>query len=107
MEQISPLALKERLDSEHPPRLLDVREIHEHDLVSLPGATLIPLGQLAQRVDEIEGWKHEPVVVLCHHGIRSQHAIAFLSSVGFQHLENLQSGIDGFAALADPSLPRY
>ncbi len=107
MDQVSPLGLKERLDSDHPPRLLDVREPHEHAIVSLPEATLIPLGQLADRVGEIDAWKHEPLVVLCHHGIRSQHAIAFLSSMGFQHLENLQSGIDGYAALADPSLPRY
>lgn len=107
MSQISPAALEERLVSDHPPHLLDVRESYEHDIVSLPEARLIPLGQLSERFGEIESWKQEPVVVYCHHGIRSQHAIAFLSSVGFEQLENLQSGIDGWSALVDPSLPRY
>ncbi len=107
MSQLSPLELKDQLDSEHPPHLLDVREDFEHAIVSLPGACLIPLGQIAERYAEIESWKKDPIVVYCHHGIRSQHAIGFLSSVGFEQLSNLQSGIDGFAANADPSLPRY
>ena len=107
MGQISPLELQDQLNSEHPPHLLDVREEFEHDIVALPGACLIPLGQIAERYHEIESWKNQSIVVYCHHGIRSQHAIGFLSSVGFEQLTNLQSGIDGFAVNADPSLPRY
>ena len=107
MSQISPAELSERLAADSPPHLLDVRETYEHDIVSFPEAQLIPLGQLGERFGEIESWKKEPVVVYCHHGIRSQHAIAFLASVGFEQLENLQGGIDGWSALVDPSMPRY
>ena len=107
MQQITALELQESLDSDHPPHLLDVREVHEHEFVSLPDAKLIPLGQVPQRTAEIESWKQERVVVYCHHGIRSQHAIAFLSSVGFTQLENLQGGIDAWATMVDTEMPRY
>tara|TARA_A100001037_G_C14962819_1_gene550110 strand:- start:219 stop:548 length:330 start_codon:yes stop_codon:yes gene_type:complete len=107
MNQVSPLELEARLNSAHPPHLLDVREEDEHELVSLPGSKLIPLGELPGRTDELDPWKHEPVVVYCHHGVRSQHAIAFLMSAGFQTLENLQGGIDAWSTTVDPTLPRY
>ena len=107
MEQIAPLELDECLRGEHPPHLLDVREVHEHAFAAIPNSRLIPLSQLPERIREIDSWKREAVVVYCHHGIRSQHAIAFLSSVGFERLINLQSGIDGWSIQVDPSLPRY
>lgn len=107
MNQISAVGLQERLGVSPSPHLLDVREPHEHDLARLPDASLIPLGQLAERVGEIELWKTDPVVVYCHHGIRSQHAIAFLSSVGFTDLTNLEGGIDAWSVLVDPEVARY
>lgn len=107
MTQVTPTELQERLGSDHPPHLLDVRELHEHEFVSLPESCLIPLGQLSERADELAAWKNDSVVVYCHHGIRSQHAIALLTAHGFQKLENLQGGIDAWSALVDPSLPRY
>lgn len=105
--QISPKALAARLQSEHPPRLLDVREPSEHAFVALPNSTLIPLGEIAERADEIEAWKHEEIVVYCHHGIRSLHALAQLRALGFTDVSNLTGGIDAWANDVDPSLPRY
>ena len=107
MNQISSVGLQEMLDSTSPPHLLDVREVYEHEVARLPSSCLIPLGELAERFEEIAHWKNEPVVVYCHHGIRSQHAIAFLSSVGFSDLTNLEGGIDAWSVSVDPDVARY
>lgn len=95
------------LGSEQPPHLLDVREPEEFELVALPHARLLPLGQIPARFAEIEKWKKDRVVVYCHHGVRSLHAIAFLREVGFDQLVNLSGGIDAWAREVDPDMPRY
>ena len=105
--QIFPIELAEKLRSENPPHLLDVREQEEHDLVALPNSTLIPLGEIASRVDELEDWRDKEIVVYCHHGIRSLNAIAQLRHFGFTKLQNLAGGIERWTTEIDPALPRY
>ena len=105
--QISPRELSEQLRSAVAPRLLDVREPEEHQLVSLPDSILIPLGELATRVEEIDDLKNEEIVVYCHHGIRSLNAIGQLRHLGFTRLRNLAGGIDRWSTDVDPDLPRY
>jgi rhodanese-related sulfurtransferase len=105
--QISPAELAEKLRSEKPPHLLDVREQEENAFVALPNSTLIPLGELASRIDEIENWRDKEIVVYCHHGIRSLNAIAQLRHLGFTKLQNLAGGIDRWTTDVDPKLPRY
>ena len=107
MRSISASQLAERLKSHNPPHLLDVREPEEHALVALPNSTLIPLGELASRAEEIENWKDDDVVVYCHHGVRSVHAIGIRGQFGFTRLHNLSGGIDRWTEEADPTLPRY
>jgi rhodanese-related sulfurtransferase len=86
------------------PHLLDVREPHEFALVRLPDAQLIPLRELAQRLDEVpEG---RDVVVYCHHGTRSLSGAAILNAAG-RAAASLRGGIDAWARLIDPKLPRY
>lgn len=104
---ISPRELAERLREENAPRLVDVRERDEFQIAALPGAKLIPLGEIAERLDELDAWRDDEIVVYCHHGFRSQRAIAQLRSRGFEHLANLTGGIDRWAADVDPALPRY
>lgn len=104
---MTPRELAERLQSAHPPRLLDVREPEEHALVHLPGARLIPLGELLLRQEELADWKEEEVVVYCHHGIRSLNAISQLRHLGFTRLRNLAGGIDRWSLEVDPRAPRY
>ena len=89
------------------PRLLDVREPEEFEIAALPNARLVPLGQIPARVEQIVDWKNEPIVVYCHHGIRSMHAINFLAHAGFTDLTNLSGGIDAWSREVDPKLPRY
>ncbi len=107
MNQITPTQLAERLEQPDPPALLDVRELEEHNFVALPGSTLIPLGELAERSQEIDPWKAREIVVYCHHGIRSMHAIAFLRAQGFEKLLNLAGGIDRWSLEVDSTAPRY
>jgi adenylyltransferase/sulfurtransferase len=104
---MTPSELAENLRAERPPRLLDVREPEEHAIAALPGATLIPLGDLQGRVDELEAWRDDEVVVYCHHGVRSAYAIGFLGSIGFSRLHNLTGGIDRWSLEVDASVPRY
>ncbi len=95
------------LAAPNPPHLLDVREPEEFELVSLPHAKLLPLGQIPARYSELAEWKNAPVVVYCHHGIRSQHAIHFLRELGFGQLVNLSGGIDAWSREVDRAMPRY
>jgi adenylyltransferase/sulfurtransferase len=83
---------------------LDVREQWEYDLARLPGAILIPLGQLADRVGELDPAR--PVAAYCHHGSRSLFALRFLQGAGFTDLAHLAGGIDAYSRL-DASIPRY
>lgn len=104
---MTPTELAEKLSSATPPRLLDVRQPDEHAFVALPNSTLIPLGELMMRVDEIEEWKDDEVVVYCHHGVRSAQAVAQLGAMGFANVHNLSGGIDRWSAEVDSKLPRY
>ena len=85
--------------------VLDVREPWEVALVGLSDAMAIPLGQLPERWSEVPD--DRPVVVLCHHGMRSRQATMFLRAQGREDVYNLMGGIDAYAARVDPSLARY
>jgi rhodanese-related sulfurtransferase len=105
--EISPAELGAKLRSENPPHLLDVRETDENQFAALPNSTLIPLGELPWRLEEIEHWKDRDVVVYCHHGMRSLQAISQMRQAGFVRLKNLAGGIDRWSLEVDPALPRY
>src|SRR4051812_598842 len=103
--------LKRRLDSGERLALLDVREDHERDHAAIappPGVVdlFIPMGQIAARRDEIAG-AELPVVVYCHHGVRSMVVARWLSSRGISGLWNLEGGIDAWSLRVDRGVPRY
>ena len=100
--------LKTALASKNPPHILDVREPSEFGIARL-GGTLVPLGELPSRVEELERnlGKHVPIVVLCHHGIRSAQAVALLRHHGFSNVQNLTGGIDRWSIEIDPGVARY
>lgn len=104
-EQITAAQLKELLDAGRKPVLLDVREPQEWDITRLPDARLIPLGQVPERMNELD--TADDIVVYCHHGMRSAKAIGFLKKMGFEKLKNLAGGIDAWASNVDPDMPRY
>jgi adenylyltransferase/sulfurtransferase len=104
--QITVQELKRRLDAHEDVFILDVREPHEVQIVNI-GAPLIPLGQLASRVGELEANKDREVVVHCKSGGRSQKAALILKNAGFTHVGNLAGGILAWAEKIDPTLPKY
>ena len=85
--------------------LVDVREPPEWAIGHIEGATLIPLRDLPGRLSEIDQAK--PVVTICHHGIRSLHALDFLQSQGYENVRSLAGGMDAWSATVDPTIPRY
>ncbi len=85
-------------------QILDVRERWEYELARLPGALLIPMGELADRVGELDSAR--PLATYCHHGVRSLYALGLLSAAGFTMLAHLSGGIDAYSRL-DPRVPRY
>ncbi len=106
VEEITVQELKLILDKKEPFLLIDVREKFEKDLVDI-GGTLIPMGQLADRIPEIESHKDQHVVIYCRSGARSAEACRMLQSRGFQNVKNLKGGILKWADDIDPSLPKY
>jgi len=87
------------------PLLVDVREPWEYAYCSIAGSVSIPLGELASRQDELP--RDRPLVLVCHHGNRSQYAATLLASEGFSSVHNLQGGVEAWAVDVDPALKRY
>jgi len=85
--------------------VIDVREPHEHEIAHIDGAVLMPLGELPDRLGELDG--HREIVTHCHHGARSLKALEILKAAGFSKVRSLRGGIDAWAVNVDPSLPRY
>jgi len=86
-------------------RLIDVREPHEQEISNLEGSDLIPLGQFASRLSELDS--AEEIVLFCKSGTRSTRALEILVSAGFKKVKNLKHGINAWAIAIDPSLPLY
>ncbi len=102
---VMPIELRQELGSGKKIFLLDVREPHEYHIVHIDGSTLIPLGQLPERVSELNS--ADEIVVYCHTGGRSARATDFLRGLGYRKVRNLEGGIEAWAVLVDNSLPRY
>ena len=85
--------------------LLDVREPFEFDIARIESSVLIPLDQLQQRINELDA--QQEIVVICHHGIRSQQASNYLLYKGFTKVLNLAGGIDAWSCECDIGVPRY
>jgi sulfur-carrier protein adenylyltransferase/sulfurtransferase len=97
--------LAERLALGEPLHLVDVREPHELEIARLPDSQLIPLGQLAARLSELD--TADELVVFCKGGTRSARALELLVSAGFRKVKNLKGGINAWAREVDPSMPLY
>jgi len=106
VEEITVQELKKIQDENEPVLLIDVREKFEKELVDI-GGDLIPLGQLTDRLADIESHKDHPVIIYCRSGARSAEACRMLMSQGFKNVRNLKGGILKWADDIDPSLPKY
>ena len=97
--------LKARLDRKENFVLVDVREPFEWDIARIPGAILIPLGELPSRLSELN--PTDELVIQCKSGGRSANAVQFLQAQGFSKVSNLTGGILAWSERIDSSVPRY
>jgi adenylyltransferase/sulfurtransferase len=102
--QMSVTELKQKLDAGEDVFILDVREPYEYQIAQI-GGHLIPLGELPNRLGELDTEKN--IVVQCKSGGRSQRAAEFLAQNGFSKLHNLAGGILAWSNEIDPDVPRY
>ena len=104
--EITATELKQRLDNGEDIQIIDVREAHEVAIAALPNAVHIPLGQVLDRMSEIDPSRE--TVVHCKMGGRSAKAIEALKRSGFAgSLLNLKGGITAWSNDVDPSVPKY
>src|SRR5262245_55500656 len=103
--EITPVELKKKLDGGEAPFILDVREPMEYQINRIAGSTLIPLGELPRRYQELP--RDRPIVAQCKSGARSARAMEYLKSVGFKDVKNLRGGIIAWIDTVDPSQPKY
>ncbi|MFO7603472.1 MAG: rhodanese-like domain-containing protein [Gammaproteobacteria bacterium] len=105
MRHFSPQQLQDFLAAGGQPLLLDVREPWEFEYCHIEGSELIPMGRIHQHLDDISN--AVPVVVICHHGIRSRHVAAYLETQGFDDVINLEGGVERWAQEVEPGMRRY
>jgi adenylyltransferase/sulfurtransferase len=103
--EITPVELKAKLDAGETPFILDVREPNEYQINKIAGSTLIPLGELPRRYQELP--KDRQIITQCKMGGRSAKAQDFLKTVGFTNVLNLKGGILEWIDKVDPSQPKY
>lgn len=104
---ITPLELRELIESGADIAIVDVREPVEWDIVHLPGATLIPKGRILSGEALAELPQDKRIVLHCKTGIRSAEALAAIHKAGFADAVHLQGGVIAWAHQVDPSLPVY
>ncbi len=110
---MTPRQLAERLAQGEPLAFLDVRRPNERAYCAIPLPTTaldvhIVMDEIPARLDDVRAATlHGPVVVYCHHGVRSQMVIDWLGKQGLAGLLNLDGGIDAWSNDVDPTVPRY
>ncbi len=89
------------------PFLLDVRKPFEAAIATIDADQLIPVEELADRLDEVQAAHDEDVVIHCRSGARSARATKMLLEVGYRSVRNLKGGILAWSEEVDPSVPQY
>ena len=103
--QVPAMTVRELAEEKDRVLLIDVREPHEEEIARIPGSRLIPLGEVLERVGEID--RTADVVVFCRSGVRSAKAARILLDAGFPRVRNLTGGILAWSEEVDASVPRY
>lgn len=104
--EITPSEVKRMIDSGAPVRLIDVREPPEHDICRIEGARLIPMRSIPEHLNELES-ADSPIVVFCHHGVRSLSVVDWLRRQGVENCRSMAGGIDRWSLQVDGTVPRY
>lgn len=102
---IDPVEVKAKIDRGEQFTLIDVREPHEYQICRIDYAKLIPLGELPNRLNELQ--PNSEIVAHCKSGARSQKAVDLLKQSGFQNVRNMTGGILAWSDKVDPTVPKY
>jgi len=95
---MTPQELKTRIEAGGQLMIIDIREPYEYEEVNM-GATLIPMGDLIPRMNELEPYKEQEIILHCQSGNRSAAACEVLRSMGFEKVAHLEGGIKAFIQL--------
>ncbi|MEO8351429.1 MAG: rhodanese-like domain-containing protein [Chthoniobacteraceae bacterium] len=107
ISEISVVEAQQRLKSARPPTLIDVRERDEWAVAHIEGAQLLPLSEWPAIAKHHLKDRAAEILIHCHHGSRSAHAVAILQAQGFTNVTNVAGGIDSWSENVDPAVPRY
>lgn len=109
MKQIAATDVKRWIGVSGAALLLDVREPWEFDVAAIrvDGAVTLnlPMNEVPRRLTELD--PAQPILCICHHGVRSAQVVAFLERSGYDSVYNLAGGIDAWSTKVDPAVPRY
>jgi rhodanese-related sulfurtransferase len=100
-----PIEVKQKKEAGESFILLDVREEWEYQRAHIPDSILMPLSEIPKRLSELN--PDDEIITMCHHGMRSASAQAFLIQQGFSNVSNMTGGIDAYSLSADTAIPRY
>ena len=103
--ELSVQQIRERRDAGEELLILDVREPAELQTAALDGTLNIPMGEIPSRYNEVPD--DRPVVVMCHHGMRSLQVMMWLRKNDYDNVINMAGGIEAWSTHIDPSVPRY
>jgi rhodanese-related sulfurtransferase len=104
--EITPVEVKARLDSGEHIRLIDVREPNEHAICQIAGAELIPMQTIPQNLQDLDSGD-APIIVFCHHGVRSLAVVDWLRRQGVENCQSMAGGTDRWSLEIDPGVCRY
>ncbi|MGB0743750.1 MAG: rhodanese-like domain-containing protein [Opitutales bacterium] len=104
-KEISAIQAAKLLETNREAILLDVREHSELKISRIEGALHIPMGEIPGRAKALP--REHPVIILCHHGMRSANVQQYLEAKGFQNIINLAGGIHAWSLEVDPNVPTY
>jgi rhodanese-related sulfurtransferase len=103
--EITPREVSQRLERGDKFLLVDVREKWEYEAAHIEGSLLLPLGEVPAHLERLRAAPE--VVCMCHHGVRSMDAAAWLRSKGVEGARSMAGGIDRWTTEVDPLVPRY
>jgi rhodanese-related sulfurtransferase len=107
MQNLTPIELAAWLADEarEKPLLLDVREPWEFEAGHIDGSLTMPMNTIPSRLSELDA--QQPIICICHHGVRSMQVALFLEQNGFTAIGNLTGGVHSWALQVDSTIPIY
>ena len=106
--ELTPQELQRRLQAGEKLALIDVREPVEFQMARIEGAELIPMRAVPAELSRLDAQADDtPLIVFCHHGVRSLNVVNWLRGQGVEACQSMAGGIDRWSLEIDPSVPRY